>query len=95
MAHLRPQKVVLDYNRLSLMILISVVFYNEFLVYFKAYYSWPDVDRFYEDNSDTLLKIMFIADPQIQGSHDSDFPLVGSIKLWDSDRYVCKIKGMI
>ena len=89
MASLRPQKVVLDYNRLSIMILISVVFYNEWFVYFKTYCSWPDVNHYYyEDNSGDLLKIMFVADPQIQGSHDSGFTLLGMIKLWDSDRQV-------
>ena len=87
MASLRPQKVVLDFNRLSFMILLSVVFYNEFLVYFKAYYSWPDVNLYYEDRkSDNLIKIMFVADPQIQGSHDSESRIIGAIKLWDSDR---------
>ena len=71
MANLRPQKVVLDYNRLGLMILISVIVYNEFLVYFKTYYYWPNVDRhFYEDRiSDDLLKISKLSAPAAPNWH--------------------------
>ena len=80
----RSQRVVLDYNRLSLMIIISVVAYNELLVYLKSYSSWPDLEL--HQGTPHLIKILFVADPQIQGAHDSQVPILGSLKRWDSDR---------
>ena len=50
-------RAALDYSRLSVMILLSVIFYNEFLVYFNTYRSWPELEQ------KRMLKILFVADP--------------------------------
>lgn len=52
-------RAALDYNRLSLMIILSVVFYNEILVYFNTFRSWPEVEQ------QRFFKILFVADPVI------------------------------
>jgi len=77
-------RAALDYSRLSVMILLSVVFYNEFLVYFNSYRSWPELEQ------KRMLKILFVADPQIQGKTDMNNWLLGIITRWDSDRYLSK-----
>jgi len=80
-----PQRVVLDYNKLSLFLLIGAVFYNELIAYYSAYSRWPDL-KWPTDS----LRILFVADPQIQGvMYESPFPL-GPITRWDSDRYLSK-----
>ena len=80
----RSQRPAIDYGRLSFMVVISVIFYNEFLVYFNVYRSWPTLRQH------QLLKILLIADPQIQGAHDMDNWVLGTITRWDSDRYLSK-----
>jgi len=80
----RSQRPAIDYCRLSVMIVISVVAYNEFLVYMNAYRSWPTIDQ------KQRLKILFVADPQIQGANDMDSYFLGIITRWDSDRYLSK-----
>jgi len=77
-------RAALDYGRLGFMIIISVVLYNEILVYFNAYRAWPDLEQ------RRLLKILFVADPQIQGKNDMGNWLLGIITRWDSDRYLSK-----
>merc|ERR1711964_28825 len=77
-------RAALDYSRLSVMILLSVIFYNEFLVYFNTYRSWPELEQ------KRMLKILFVADPQIQGKNDMGNWLLGIITRWDSDRYLSK-----
>lgn len=67
-------KAVIDYSRLSLMVLTCVIFYNEFLVYFNSYRGWPQ-----PASKKNLLKVLLVADPQIQGAHDMDNWLLGSI----------------
>jgi ethanolamine phosphate phosphodiesterase len=79
------QRAVLDYTKLSLILLFGAIFYNEFLAYFSAYTRWPTVKWPSES-----LRILFVADPQIQGVlFESPFPL-GTITRWDSDRYLSK-----
>ena len=41
------------------MIILSVIFYNEILVYFNTFRSWPDVEK------QRIFKILFVADPVI------------------------------
>lgn len=83
----RGQRAAVDYGRLSFMILFMVVFYNEMLVYFNSYRSWPGVEN---RPTQKLLKILLVADPQIQGANDMDNWLLGTITRWDSDRYLSK-----
>ena len=59
-----------------------LVVYNEFLIYFVAYLSWP---KRHVDNNGTSF--LLVADPQLIGERDE--PLwYGWLARWDSDRYL-------
>ena len=81
----RSQKAVLDYNRLSFMIIFCVIMYNEYVAYFSAYLSWPSLER-----RKTSMNLLLVADPQIQGANDANNVFLGMIYRWDSDRYLSK-----
>ena len=81
----RVQRANVDYGRLSFMIIFSVIFYNEIVVYFRYYAAWPELEQ-----SSPVLKILFVADPQILGFEDQDNVFVSWIARWDSDRYLSK-----
>jgi len=77
------QKAALDYNKLSFLLLIGAIFYNEFFVHFSAYNKWPSFS-----SPEDCIRILFVADPQIQGlKYESS---LGAITRWDSDRYLSK-----
>ena len=80
----KVQRINIDYGRLSLMIILSVIFYNEIVVYFRYYAAWPELEQ------SPILKVMFVADPQILGNEDQDNAFVSLIAKWDSDRYLYK-----
>ena len=83
-ASVKVQRANVDYGRLSLMIIVSVILYNEIVVYFRYYAAWPELEQ------GPMLKIMFVADPQILGNEDQDNAFVTWIAKWDSDRYLYK-----
>ena len=89
-----PQRVVIDYNKLCIMVLLAAIVYNEYLAYFSYYASWPSlpVKKLNKNNpeaeSSDILKILFVADAQIQGYLNEG--TTGPIKRWDSDRYLSK-----
>ena len=83
-ASVKVQRANVDYGRLSLMIIVSVILYNEIVVYFRYYAAWPELEQ------GPILKIMFVADPQILGNEDQDNAFVTWIAKWDSDRYLYK-----
>jgi hypothetical protein len=56
--------MMLNFNKLCLIILICTIVYNEFLCFYMAYLSWPRLPPASATPSATVL---FIADPQIQG----------------------------
>ena len=79
------QRAVLDYNKLCFLLLLGAVLYNELIAYYSAYSRWPNL-KWPTDS----LRILFVADPQLQGvMYESPFP-VGPITRWDSDRYLGK-----
>ena len=91
------QRVVIDYNKLGIMVLLGAIFYNEYLAYFSNYASWPSlpvkklIKNSQEVDPTDILKILFVADAQIQGYlHEGT---TGAIKRWDSDRYLAKTFG--
>lgn len=83
-ASVKVQRANVDYGRLSLMIIFSVIFYNEIVVYFRYYAAWPELEQA------PILKILFVADPQILGNEDQDNAFITWIAKWDSDRYLYK-----
>ena len=64
--------------------LATVIFYNEIVVYFRHYVAWPEIEQA------PILKILFVADPQIIGNKDQNNAFVTWIAKWDSDRYLYK-----
>ena len=64
--------------------LTTVIFYNEIVVYFRHYVAWPEIEKA------PILKILFVADPQIIGNKDQNNAFVTWIAKWDSDRYLYK-----
>ena len=90
-----PQRVVIDYNKLCVMVLLASIIYNEYLSYFSHYASWPKlpikplhINSPEETSTDNILKILYVADPQIQGYLNEGS--TGPIKRWDIDRYLSK-----
>ena len=77
------------------MVLLVSIIYNEYMAYFSHYASWPKlpVKKLYKNNheqesTEEILKILFVADPQIQGYLNEGS--TGPIRRWDIDRYLSK-----
>ena len=77
------------------MVLLASIIYNEYLSYFSHYASWPKlpikqlhINSPEETSTDNILKILYVADPQIQGYLNEGS--TGPIKRWDIDRYLSK-----
>jgi len=84
------RRAVLDYNKLSVMIILGAVLYSEYFAYYSAYSRWPSLPI---QQKDGILKILFVADPQIQGLlHEGSQPWA-AIRRWDADRYLSKGYG--
>ncbi len=58
------RKMMVNFNKLCLLVLLSTVVYNEFICFYLAYLSWPRVAA--PDTTSSV--VLFIADPQIQGA---------------------------
>ena len=91
-----PQRVVIDYNKLCIMVILASIVYNEYFAYFSHYASWPKIPtkKVSIDNPDRgksgeeILRILYVADSQIQGYLNEGS--TGPIKRWDIDRYLSK-----
>jgi hypothetical protein len=76
---------------------LLLVFYNEFLVYWLSYLSWPQLHKeaqFYYKNGSYItdvdkrpLRLLLVADPQLIGENDEHWS-ISWIARWDSDRYL-------
>ena len=75
-------RAVIDYQKLAAMILVGVIFYNEYYAYYSAYASWP-----YEEEGESA-SVLLVADPQLQGLRDERH--FGAVTRWDADRYLRK-----
>ncbi|XP_067011180.2 uncharacterized protein Mppe [Anabrus simplex] len=68
--------------RIVVLLLGTVVFYNEFLSYtFQSWFKWPSV------SCDACVRILLVADPQIIGER---YENLGPLARWDCDRYLTK-----
>lgn len=76
---------MINFNKLCLLILLGTVAYNEFFCFYLAYLSWPRLPASDDLTSSTVL---FIADPQIQGTRHEPPGILGTLSRWDSDRYL-------
>merc|ERR1712172_77644 len=71
-------------NRLSVLFLVIVVFYGEFLTYWLHTLPWP---RLQPVTKNTTL-LLLVADPQIPGLRHEPSGLLGMVRRWDCDRYL-------
>lgn len=72
-------------GRLAVIALLGIaitVFSIEYLSYIYNRSSWKEINM----ASDVALKVLFVADPQIQGETQENF-LYGWVSRWDADRY--------
>ena len=76
-------RAVIDYQKLAAMILVAVIFYNEYYAYYSAYASWP-----HDEKEGQGASILLVADPQLQGLRDERH--FGSVTRWDADGYLRK-----
>ena len=60
--------LMVNYTKLAWIILGAIIAYNEFLVYYLHASKWPDLPI---NRGDGELIVLFVADPQIQGTIDS------------------------
>ena len=88
------QRMVIDYNKLCVIVLLFAIIYNEYVAYYSYYALWPSlpISKLSKNTpkaeSSDILKILFVADAQIQGYINEGS--TGPIKRWDSDRYLSK-----
>ena len=88
------QRMVIDYNKLCVIVLLFAIIYNEYFAYYSYYALWPSLPisklskNTPKGESSDILKILFVADAQIQGYLNEGS--TGPIKRWDSDRYLSK-----
>ncbi|XP_071107211.1 uncharacterized protein [Haliotis cracherodii] len=79
----------LTFRSFLLLILLTTVIINEFLVHRIQSWRWPAMPHPYKD-SEEEMRILFVSDPQIVGYQDeARFP-IGSITRWDSDSYLSR-----
>jgi len=71
-------------NRLSVFLLVIVVFYGEFLTYWLHTLSWPRLAPV----TDNVTLLLLVADPQIPGLRHEPSGLLGMVRRWDCDRYL-------
>jgi len=65
-------------------VVCAVVVYNEVFSFVFSSLQWPNLYRVSQEDD---LRILFVADPQLQGLRD-ELPLLGVITRWDADKYL-------
>jgi len=71
----------LNFPKLCALLLFGTVIFNEYLCYFISWRAWPSVPQ-------DACTVLFLGDPQLQGTVDEPPGLWGSIRRLDSDRYL-------
>jgi hypothetical protein len=66
---------------------LSLIFYNEFLVYWISYINWPSVHNYSTSKTNESYRLLLVADPQLIGENDEPW-FLSWIAQWDSDRYL-------
>ncbi|GLV45658.1 Metallophosphoesterase [Carabus blaptoides fortunei] len=73
--------------KLSFILLILVITYNEYVVYTINSWSWAKLTCKNETN---CVKILLVADPQLIGEKNEIYHVITPISVWDSDRFLEK-----
>jgi hypothetical protein len=63
---------------------LFTVLFNEFLVYWFAYFKWPQL---HNDTDKDAVRLLLVADPQLIGDNDEPW-YYKAFSKWDSDRYL-------
>ena len=62
-------RAAVNFRKLAIIILVGVIVYNEYFVYFSAFWSWPS-------KRSGQKTILLVADPQLQGvQNEPGFPI--------------------
>jgi len=73
-------------TRLVITVTLVVVAYNEWLSYKISKFDWISLPSPSTDS----IRLLLVADPQIQGYYYEPAGVIGAITRWDSDRYLGK-----
>ncbi len=82
--YLLHNRLLVNYRKLGLMVLLCSVLYGEFLCHLAAYWRWPQLPP----AKDGWRRVLLVADPQLVGLRDEPPWPVGAITRWDADRYL-------
>jgi len=83
------RRMNINYSKLCLLILVSMVTYNEYLSYWVSHMSWSYLPTL-NTNPQSQINILMVADPQIVGNIHEPDGLLGWIYRLDCDRYLSK-----
>lgn len=75
-------------TRLVVIVALLIVAYNEWLSYTISKFDWVSLPS--SQLAVENIRILLVADPQIQGYNNEPAGIVGAITRWDSDRYLKK-----
>lgn len=64
---------------------LVVVTYNEWIAYTISKFDWVDLPS---DKLENCVRLLLVADPQIQGYYYEPAGVIGAITRWDADRSV-------
>ncbi|XP_046566490.1 LOW QUALITY PROTEIN: metallophosphoesterase 1-like [Haliotis rubra] len=79
----------LTFRSFLLLLVLTTVIINEFLVHRIQSWRWPAMPHPYKD-SEEEMRILFVSDPQIIGYQDESMFPIGSLTRWDSDSFLSR-----
>ncbi|KAI0223667.1 hypothetical protein LSAT2_025156 [Lamellibrachia satsuma] len=74
--------------KVATFLLVAVVFFNEYIVYVLQSWTWPSLTPSSARSPEDEERILFVADPQIVGVHDTY--VNPQLAIYDCDRYLAK-----
>ncbi|XP_067672644.1 metallophosphoesterase 1 homolog [Haliotis asinina] len=79
----------LTFRSFLLLIVLTTVIINEFLVHRIQSWRWPAMPHSHKDQEEEM-RILFVSDPQIIGYQDELMFPIGSLTRWDSDSFLSR-----
>ncbi len=80
------QRLLVNYRKLSLLVVALALSYGEFLCHLSAYWSWSRGEQ--PPGEDGWRRMLVVADPQLVGLRDEPAWPLGALTRWDADRYL-------
>ena len=78
-----PARPVVSPRHILLLALFSVLLYGEWYDGWRTARSWPPLPPEHDSGS---VRLLLVADPQLQGERNEPAGLLGWLTRWDSDR---------